>query len=137
MPLPGFREDGWLPAGHWPASWEEVAAAFGGEPGSPRAALLGKLLAWKDEVRDLGMKGRLILDGSFVSSKPNPGDVDAILLFDENTEKILREIPAASDLLSHNSMKQRRLGDLFVFAESTVRRFPDWCRLDGFDIDTR
>jgi hypothetical protein len=24
--IPAFREDGWLPEGHWQAAWEEIEA---------------------------------------------------------------------------------------------------------------
>jgi len=69
MPLPEFRSDGWLPEGHHPATWDEIAACFGGAPGSRRAAVLSGLLSWRDAVRDQGMGGQLILDGSFISDK--------------------------------------------------------------------
>ena len=44
MPVPEFRPDGWLPEGYHPATWDEIAARFGGAPGSPRAAVLSGLL---------------------------------------------------------------------------------------------
>ena len=32
MALPDFRDDGWLPAGHHPTTWEELVVVFGGQP---------------------------------------------------------------------------------------------------------
>jgi len=51
MPLPEFRPDGWLPEGHHPTTWDEIAARFGGPPGSHRAAVLSGLLDWRDAAR--------------------------------------------------------------------------------------
>ena len=69
MSLPAFRDDGWLPEGHHAATWEEIAAVFGGSPGSHRAVVFSSLLAWRDAVRGKGMSGLLILNGSFISQK--------------------------------------------------------------------
>ncbi len=88
MPIPAFRDDGWLPEGHHAATWDEIADALGGEPGSVRATVLAGLLAWRDAVRAKGLSGLVILDGSFVSAKPNPGDFDLLFLFDEASESI-------------------------------------------------
>lgn len=80
MPVPPFREDGWLPVGHHAATWEEVAERFGGEPGSRRAFLTDKLLGLRDALRVLGVKGTLLLNGSYVSARPEPGDFDVLLI---------------------------------------------------------
>ena len=78
MSLPPFRDDKWLPEGHYPATWDEIIAAFGGEPGGQRARVLARLLDWRDRLRQHGITGRLILDGSFVSARADPGDFDVI-----------------------------------------------------------
>jgi hypothetical protein len=90
---------------------------------------------WNDSVRAAGCSGRLILNGSFVSSKNEPGDIDALFVFDEATESLLTRDATARDLLNHSLIKEHSFGDLFCYAESTVRAFPAWCRLDMFDVD--
>ncbi len=80
MPLPEFRPDGWLPEGHHPTTWDEIAARFGGPLSSRRAAVLSGLLEWRAAMRAKGMGGRLILDGSFISEKAAPGDFDLFFL---------------------------------------------------------
>ena len=137
MAIPVLREDGWLPEGHWLADWSEVTQAFGGSEGSHRAKQLRLLLEWRDSVQSAGISGRLLLNGSFVSSKEDPGDVDALLVFDESTEALLEQDVGARELLNHSSMKRSGFGDLFCFAESTVQAFPKWCRLDMFDVDKK
>ena len=135
MPLPPFRDDNWLPEGHHLTTWEEIIAVFGEEPGSKRAQVLANLLDWRDRVRAKGIKGLLILDGSFISAKPNPGDFDTIFIMDEGMEAILAQDVEASLLVNYAYCKQRGWGDIFVFSEVAVRRFPLMCRTDGFDHD--
>jgi hypothetical protein len=87
LPIPPFREDGWLPVGHHPATREEIVTRFGGSPGSPRASLTAKLLAWRDAVRACGVVAVLLLNGSYVSAKEEPGDFDVLLIGPPDIQK--------------------------------------------------
>jgi hypothetical protein len=78
--IPEFWDDGWLPEGHWPATWEEIEARFGDQDGGRRALLTSKLLALRDGLRSAGVTGRMILDGSYVSAKSEPGDFDVLVV---------------------------------------------------------
>ena len=80
MAIPPFRDDGWLPVGHHPATWEEVAARFQGAAGSRRAALTAKLLAFRDALRICQVTGTVLLNGSYVSARAEPGDFDILLI---------------------------------------------------------
>lgn len=133
MPLPDFREDGWLPEGHHAATWEEIAARFGGTPGSRRAAVHSRLLAWRDALRDRNVGGRVILDGSFISQKVGPGDFDAIFVYDEASVAALARDAEARNLIDINFIKERFRADVFVFSSTAVRDSPAFCRTDGFD----
>lgn len=137
MALPPFRDDGWLPEGRHPTTWDEIEVVFGGEPESQRARVFSNLLSWRNEVRNAGLFGMLILDGSFVSTKVNPGDFDAIFVCDEACEERVIQEGEAKELTDYVRCKERGLGDIITFLESTVRRFPHFCRLDGFDMDKR
>lgn len=134
MPIPAFREDGWLPDGHHGADWPEIIAAFGGEAGSRRQQVMAQLLAWRDAMREKGIGGRLVLDGSFTSVNPNPSDFDCVLVYDDSTAALLSKDVEAQELLRYERCKA--LGfDVFIFAEATVRKSPQWARLDVFDCD--
>ena len=80
MPIPSFRNDGWLPVGHHQADWAEVIDRFGGEFGSPRWLLTQKLIELRNNLLSLGVTGYLLLDGSYVSEKSEPGDFDVLLI---------------------------------------------------------
>jgi hypothetical protein len=135
--IPPFREDGWLPEGHWPATWEEVEEHFGGLPDSRRRLLFKRLTHWRDELRKYNISGRLILNGSFISTKVVPGDIDGFLIIDERSEVELLNRPEAMDLINYNSVKDRGLGDVLCYTATAVRNHPTFCRVDGFDLDKR
>ena len=80
LPIPPFRNDGWLPVGHHAASWEELGVRFGGAVGTRRMFLTNKLLELRDTLRLLGVTGYLLLNGSSISTKPEPEDFDVLLV---------------------------------------------------------
>ena len=109
MVLPEFREDGWLPEGHHATSWEEVVERFGGSPGSRRERVLHGLLDWRDRARGKGISGWIILDGSFVSAKENPGDFDVLVIFDDHAYELMENDVEAKELLDYSSCKEKEL----------------------------
>ena len=66
--------DGRLPAGEWAASWEELEAAFA--TSQWRRHLLDGCRRALASLHVAGC-GRAWIDGSFVTSKRHPGDIDA------------------------------------------------------------
>src|SRR6266446_2995225 len=76
--IPDFDENGNLPPGIHRASPDEVARRFG--QGSPERTVeteeLGRFVEW---CRQAGIK-RLIVDGSYVTCKQSPNDVDVVIL---------------------------------------------------------
>jgi hypothetical protein len=93
------------------------------------------LTNWRHELRSHRVTGRLLLDGSFISAKELPGDVDAIFVIDEVSEPVLAESSAAQALISHSLLKKRGIGDVFSYTEPSVRNHPSFCRIDGFGLD--
>ncbi len=77
----------------------------------------------------------MVLNGSFISSKAAPRDVDLMVVYDTRSEQILERNSAARELLSMAACKERGLGDVFMLSAEAVRKYPDLCRLDGFDRD--
>lgn len=77
MPIPAFRSDGYLPEGVHEATEQEVMDRFG-QAGPRRQYLSARLRRWLQLARAVGAP-RFLVDGSFVTSKGEPGDIDAVV----------------------------------------------------------
>jgi hypothetical protein len=93
--IPEFNDNGYLPPGIHRATLEEIASRFGQEPELRQAQT--ESLRWLfDLSKRVGVQ-RFIIDGSFVTDKWEPNDVDCVLLaghgfpLDEAAEVELRE----------------------------------------------
>jgi hypothetical protein len=76
--IPGFNDDGQLPPGIHSATLEEIAARFGREPELRRVQM--ESLRWLvDLAKRVGVQ-RVIVNGSFVTDKWEPNDIDCVLL---------------------------------------------------------
>ena len=75
--IPEFRDDGYLPEGLHVATEAEVTLRFGTAT-SRRRRLASRLRRWIELSRSVRAK-RLFVDGSFVTAKPDPNDVDAVV----------------------------------------------------------
>src|SRR4051812_5633922 len=76
--IPSFRADGYLPEGLHRASEAEALFRFGTSTRRRRRLAL-RLRRWLELARKVGAS-RLLLDGSFVTAKAEPQDIDAVLL---------------------------------------------------------
>jgi hypothetical protein len=89
---------GWfLPEGLHMASEADVTFRFGSS--SPRRRRLAlRLRRWIELARQVNAR-RLLIDGSFITAKPEPNDIDAVILLPENfQEQTEREIESAMEL---------------------------------------
>ncbi|MCH8870468.1 MAG: hypothetical protein IIC85_12210 [Chloroflexi bacterium] len=83
MDLPGFNEIGDLPGDVHEASLEDVVARFG--VGTQRRVNLGiRLQGIHRLALQTGFLARFIVFGSFVTAKPEPGDVDVFMLMEDD-----------------------------------------------------
>ncbi len=78
MPIPELRPDGYLPEGLFLATETEVEAVFG-RVNARRQTLMRWLSYFLQLARAAGAL-RFFANGSFVTAKPEPGDVDAVCL---------------------------------------------------------
>jgi hypothetical protein len=76
--LPPFDDHGNLPAGIHLCTIEELAARFG-NGSEERATEISELLQFIDAAQRAGVR-RLLVNGSFVTAKLAPNDVDVVLL---------------------------------------------------------
>ena len=88
--IPDFRPDGYLPEGLFPATLAEITFRFGTSSRRRRLLIL-RLRRWVELARSTGVT-RMFIDGSFVTSKPNPKDIDAVVLLSgEFRDQILNQ----------------------------------------------
>jgi hypothetical protein len=76
--LPPLDDEGNLPAGIHLCSLDELAARFG-TGSEERATQMSELLLFIEAARKAGVR-RLMVNGSFVTSKVAPNDVDMVFL---------------------------------------------------------
>ncbi len=85
--LPSFNDDGVLPPGVWPCEMAELAQRFAVfRRTDRRLQLYGKLEQLLQETRRTGVVTDVIVDGSFVTDKEAPNDIDLILGLDQAVE---------------------------------------------------
>jgi hypothetical protein len=81
MSIPELDDHGVLPPGVHDCSLDELRDRFGRFEGSGRRPeLCDKLAAFCEEARGTPLVVELIIDGSFVTSKAEPNDIDLIVV---------------------------------------------------------
>jgi len=79
MPLPDFNSQGDLPPGVYQATMDEVLVRFGGGT-AQRQAVTARLLQICELANATGEMDRLVLFGSYITTKPDPNDIDILLV---------------------------------------------------------
>ncbi len=105
MALPAFNSDGDLPEGVHPARFDEVIGRFGAGA-TERVAVTARLQRIHKLAAATGKLDRLVIFGSYVTAKPEPNDVDVVLVMrndfvladcDAGTGKLFDHREAASE----------------------------------------
>ena len=118
VPIPPFRPDGYLPEGVHVCSEAEMIFRFGSSNRQRRRLAL-RLRRWIDLGRQVGAK-RLLVDGSFVTAKEEPQDVDTVILLPHNfTEQVEREHSPSLEL--EEMLLTRHPEEIFAAEDET-----DW-----------
>lgn len=87
MSIPDLLPNGWLPDGIHECTVEEILERFGGFQESDRRPRLARqLLTYLDELRSAEVGKYLIVDGSFATGKPDPGDIDLLLVLRDDID---------------------------------------------------
>jgi hypothetical protein len=108
MPIPAFNEQGLLPDGIHDCSLEEAAARFGSFQGSDRRpALWNRLKHFIREAQSSGVVDFLLLDGSFVTAKPDPNDIDLVVIVRSDYDFRGEPTPDEYNLLSKFRVRRR------------------------------
>lgn len=122
MPVPMLVHAGLLPVGIHDATLAEIEKAFGMQ-NDTRVEHFKNLKNFCEELEVFGslIKG-IFVDGSFVTSKVAPGDIDIVVVHDEDDFPELDEHENA-EFLYEDRAKERYNFDLFVECDDTMVRF--------------
>jgi hypothetical protein len=110
MPIPDLDDRGVLPPGLHSCSLDEIGERFGSFRGSDhRARLHDALVRYAAEARSTRVVRALVVDGSFVTSKPEPGDIDLVV--------VLGGMMPTGSLppFVYNALSRRRIKAMFPF----------------------
>lgn len=118
MPIPSLTLHGVLPAGVHNCDFDEAQRMFGSHRETPRrAALWTKLMQYVAWIQTLGGFHAICLDGSFISDKPDPNDIDVVL-------EIAPVFPAqAFAALDHGTIKLNFELDVYPFIPGIGNNF--------------
>jgi hypothetical protein len=109
--IPEFRDDGYLPEGLFLASEAEVTFCFG-KSSRRRRFLVHRVRRWVELARQI-QAPRLFIDGSFITAKPDPHDVDAVIFLPADFADLLAE-GMESALELQEMLLTRRPEELFA-----------------------
>lgn len=127
--IPEFRQDGYLPEGLFLASEAEVTFRFG-TWNRKRRRLVHRVRQWSKLARDVGAI-RLFIDGSFITAKSEPNDVDAVILLPQDfDEQLIANSESAAEL--EEMLLTRRPEEIFAAEDET-----DWNNWIEFFSRTR
>jgi len=115
--------DGVLPDGIHICTLEEVVERFGRFQGSDRRPRLTQaLVRYIQEVRNVGIAAAIIIDGSYVTMKAKPNDIDMILVLRHDAGLSLELTPVEYRVQSVR-MVQKAYGFDILVAVANSRRY--------------
>ena len=116
--IPPYNDDGYLPAGIHLAKLEEISARFG--QGSDLRHAQMESVKWLVDLARRAGATRIVLNGSFVTDKFEPNDVDCVLLIGSDFPL---DALAETELLAGLPFINLELVDEIGFQQLTERTF--------------
>lgn len=116
---------------------ETFVAPFSGSVRRPM--LVAGLMKFIEEVKSLAIAGELWFDGSFVTEKVDPDDIDFVVIFDPaSISRLTSEQQQKMEYLFHQpSSKARYNCDVYCALSSDVGTVSYWRGWFGFKRDGR
>lgn len=130
--IPDFNNIGNLPPGVHDATWDEIVQRFGWT--SRRCELLDGLKAAVESLRQAGCR-RVFVNGSFVTNKDEPGDID--VAWDPegaDVDRLLELEPVFGDFEDRRAAQKAKFGCEF-FPASFAADLVGNTFLEFFQID--
>ena|ERR1041385_6014042 len=118
MPLPPLNAHGFLPTGIHDATLDEVRERFGTfQKSDRRTTLFGRLEELITALRRSERFLAILLDGSFVTAKSQPEDIDLVIVLPRNHDWTADLGPAESALVNRPALQRRFSFDVLLAAE--------------------
>jgi len=87
LSIPALNEDGFLPDGIFECTIDEISERFGSfQRTDKRPNLFKGLLSYYNELKSANIGKHLIVNGSFVTTKDEPNDIDVLLILKDDVE---------------------------------------------------
>ena len=135
MPIPELNENGLLPAGVYDCTLAEIGMRFGRfQRTDRRVQLFAKLCALVEEEQRAGIAMELFIDGSFVTDKAAPGDIDLVIVVPEEYRSGGNLPPFRYNAISKLHLRRRYQFDVFVARQHSPLYHQ---QLDFFQRDSR
>ena len=125
MPIPDLI-GGVLPPGVHDCTLEEIREAFGRFKGSDRRpSLMDALRRFVSDVKSAEVADHIIVNGSFITAKEAPSDIDIILAIDAGFDMSEDLRPIQENVLSKRRVRRRYRFDLLAapVGSSTYERY--------------
>src|SRR5437870_11589291 len=116
--IPQYNDDGYLPPGIHQGTLEEIAIRFGQESELRRVQM--ESLRWLIDLAWRAGVQRIVVNGSFVTDKLEPNDVDCVLLIGSDFP---RDAAAEAELVAGLPFINLELVDVDGFRQFTERTF--------------
>jgi hypothetical protein len=121
MPIPALNPDGLLPGGIHDCTLDELKVGFGSFQGNDRRPrLFAGLEIFLAEVRAAGLVRSILVDGSFVTSKADPNDIDLVVVVSSGHDFAADLLPSQYNLLSKFRVRKRFGFDMVAVREDTT-----------------
>jgi hypothetical protein len=140
MSIPAFDAAGRLPEGIHDCTLEEAEARFGSFRGSDRRPhLWARLREFLQEAGKCGLVGAVLINGSFATSKPDPNDIDLILVVKSTHDFSVDLQPSQYNVLSKRRVHRRYGFDLLVARDDSkeLRRYCEFFQQVRFEPGQR
>ena len=119
--IPPLDADGYLPEGIHNCTLEELQQRFGEDTDAAgRSLLFSKLLDYVHELRSTGRDFGLLIDGSFVTGKAQPNDIDLVLILPHDHDFLMELLPFEYNAMSRRRVSKRYAFDLLVAREGSL-----------------
>lgn len=113
--IPALNDYGYLPEGTYDCTVDEAAQRFGVFRSSDRRPRLWeRFTEFIRQLKECGFVETVIVDGSFVTAKPAPSDIDLVLVVATSHDFSADLTPAHYSLLAQRRVRRRFGFDIVV-----------------------